>query len=88
MIFEDKKNNLKAVIIFDYGKKRGFFSSRKKNSKLDEFDGLIYIPKNDVKQKKSVLAISDLKDIDKPLGKINGSWLTSINIDEIGRAHV
>jgi len=84
MIFEDVENNLKAVIIFDYGKKKSFFSSRKKGVKIDEIEGLIYIPKKDVvKNKKEVYEIKDIKDINKPLAPITGSWLKFVRIGDV-----
>lgn len=87
MIFEDVDNNLKAVVIFDYGKKRGFLSSRKKGSKHDEIDGLIYHPKvegkkENKKDKKDVHAINDLKDVGESIATVTGSWLDSIKIGE------
>jgi hypothetical protein len=83
MVFEDVQNDLKAVIVFDYGKKKSFFSSRKKGTKLDEFEGLIYIPKKNVKNKKEVYAVKDLKDVDKPLAPITGSWLNFVRIGDV-----
>lgn len=83
MVFEDFENNLRAVVVFDYGKKKNMFSSRKKGTKRDEVDGLIYAPKKDVKNKKQVHSISDLKDVESPIAQVKGSWLTSIQIEGI-----
>jgi hypothetical protein len=55
-------------------KKRGFFSSRKKGTKIDDFEGLIYYIKKITKEKKITL-LKDLIDIEKPIAQINGSWL-------------
>eukprot|EP00826_Nyctotherus_ovalis_P033105 TRINITY_DN2670_c0_g1_i3.p1 TRINITY_DN2670_c0_g1~~TRINITY_DN2670_c0_g1_i3.p1 ORF type:complete len:542 (+),score=101.09 TRINITY_DN2670_c0_g1_i3:1076-2701(+) len=81
MEFEDRANNLKAVIIFNYGKKRGLFSSRMKGSKIDHIDGIIYHPKNTPPPNVRAAQLKDLKDIHKVIAKITGSWLNSINID-------
>eukprot|EP00826_Nyctotherus_ovalis_P035735 TRINITY_DN3093_c0_g1_i5.p1 TRINITY_DN3093_c0_g1~~TRINITY_DN3093_c0_g1_i5.p1 ORF type:complete len:481 (-),score=161.09 TRINITY_DN3093_c0_g1_i5:30-1472(-) len=88
MVFEDVENRLKAVIVLDYGKRRNFYSSRKKGVKLDEFVGLIYVPKKEekeakgAKKKKEVYAIEDLKDVETQIAKVTGSWLEYIKIGE------
>lgn len=91
MVFEDVENGLKAVIVLDYGKRRNFYSSRKKGAKLDEFVGLIYVPKKEekeakevkgTKKRKDVYAVEDLKDVETPIAKVTGSWLEYIKIGE------
>ena len=81
MKFIDKQNKIKAVVIFDPGKSDGFFSSRKKGSKRDEFEGIIYRWDMNIKQKK-VEKIKELKDVESVISNISGSWI------QIGRAHV
>lgn len=82
MIFEDKQNNLKAVVVFNYGKKRGLFSSRKKGTKIDDFAGIIYRVKSDVVSKHTG-KLKDLKDVKEELSSITGSWIGSLNFDDI-----
>eukprot|EP00826_Nyctotherus_ovalis_P045740 TRINITY_DN5091_c0_g2_i1.p1 TRINITY_DN5091_c0_g2~~TRINITY_DN5091_c0_g2_i1.p1 ORF type:complete len:501 (-),score=132.62 TRINITY_DN5091_c0_g2_i1:126-1628(-) len=79
MVFEDKSEGLRAVIIFNYGKKRGLFSSRKKGTRIDDFDGVIYKVKPDVKSK-SVGELKDLKDVDERICSVSGSWLGQLKI--------
>lgn len=81
MEFEDRSNRLKAMIVFNYGKKRGLFSSRVKGSKIDHIDGIIYRPKNAPPSNVKPSQLKDLQDVDKVLGKVTGSWLHSIYID-------
>ncbi len=80
MTFEDTKNRIKAVIIFNYGKSRSMFSSRKKGTKIDDFDGLIYYARKMDKPQEMVAQIKDLKDVEMPIGPITGSWLRSLKI--------
>jgi len=80
MIFEDKENELKAVLVFNYGKKRGIFSSRKKGTKIDDVEGVIYRVKPDINIKDHT-KVKDLKDIEEKLCSITGSWLGSLKFD-------
>ncbi len=81
MRFVDQKNGLKAVLIFDYGKTGGFFSSRKKGTRRDDFEGLLYRFDPSKKQKR-VKKMSEVKDISSPLSKISGSWLSHIKFGD------
>jgi hypothetical protein len=81
-ILIDKKNNLKEVLFFDYGEKKGMFSSEKTVSK-DKVEGIIYVPKagegTDGKERR----IDDLKDIKKELARIKGTWFEYLTINDI-----
>jgi hypothetical protein len=81
MVFEDKENKLKAVLVFNYGKKKGFFSSRKKGTKIDDVEGVIYKVKPNANAKHHT-KLKDLKNIEKKLCSITGSWLGSLRFDE------
>ncbi len=81
MKFEDPKHNLKAVVFMDSGYTGGIFSSRKKGSKRDDFEGLIYRTKAAPhKKKKSIKKPSDLNDVAEMLLPIKGSWLNNVRI--------
>ncbi len=83
MRFVDRKNGIKAVIIFDYGKATGFFSSRKKGTKRDDFEGLLYkVKQHAPKQKKPINKVSELTDVESPICKITGSWLSNLKLGE------
>ena len=69
MTFEDKKNGLKAYIFF-------------KQKRFDEFVGKIY--KYDPilnLQKKEPTKIAEIKDIQKEICNLQGSWLKELIID-------
>ena len=80
MMFEDVEHHLKAVVIFNYGKKRSLFGSRKPGTKLDDVDGLIYYAQQGAKSQKSVTHRSELTDVERPVSQISGSWLRSLKI--------
>lgn len=90
--FEDLTNDRKAVVIMNTFKKGGWLSSATSGSK-DEIDGLIYeskklsgsadsIKKLYCKDCEFVTEIDSLKDIKKPICKIEGSWLYKITIGD------
>lgn len=68
MIFEDAQNGLKAAIFF-------------KHNKFDRFIGKIYnyAPQKQL-QTKEPTKMSDIKDIQKEICEISGSWLQNISI--------
>ena len=70
MIFEDKANGLKAVIIF-------------KHQRYDRYIGKVYKYKPELNlQKKDPQKLSDLKDIQEEICSISGSWLENLIIDD------
>ena len=79
MYFEDPVNNLRAAVVFNYGKGRGLFSSRKKGTKIDDFDGIMYHSKKGMPQQ-NISQLKELKDVDKVVGQITGSWLKELKI--------
>jgi hypothetical protein len=90
VFFEDLTNNIKAVVILSTYKKSGFFKKSESGSK-DEFTGIIYHckpiddPEESAKKLygKHAIEITDLnkiKDMVKPIGDINGSFLRSMII--------
>ena len=90
MIFEDKKNKLMAIVIFDSGKQGGLFNRRKKGFYRDQFNGLIFeapIEAFDPKiQKKSKLLkirkLGDLPFTKRKLAKVRGRWLRNLSIND------
>lgn len=69
MIFEDKGNGLKAVIIFQH-------------TRHDKYIGKIYEYKPELNlQKKEPSKMSEIKDIQKEICEVNGSWLENLVID-------
>ena len=86
MKFVDKQHGLKAVIVFDYGYTGGLFSSRKKGSKRDQFEGLVYRYKEmgdtKKKKKKKIKKLSDIADVEQSICSITGSWLHNLKIGE------
>ena len=79
MTFEDEQSRLRALVVFNFGKKRGLFGSRKKGTKIDDFEGIIYYAKRGSKQPK-VSQVKQLTDVDMPVGQISGSWLRTLKI--------
>lgn len=79
MTFEDERNRLRAVIVFNYGKKRRLFGSRKKGTKIDDIEGIIYYAKKGLKQPK-IAEIKQLTDVELPVAHILGSWLHNLKI--------
>lgn len=77
--FEDVQNRLRAAIVFNHGKKRGFFGSRKAGTKIDDMEGILYYAKKGSTQPK-ITQIKELTDVELPVGQISGSWLKSLNI--------
>ena len=68
MTFEDSKNKIKAVVIFQ-------------DKKYHEFKGKIYIFEPDLYlQKKEASKLSDIKDCQTEICSIQGSWLESLFI--------
>ena len=80
--FLDKQNGLKSVVIMDCGKTGGFFGSRKKGHKKDEFEGLLYKWNPLAPNKKHPNKLSELKDVEAPITKISGSWLSSLKFGD------
>jgi len=80
MRFEDPLNNIRAVVIFNYGKKKGLFSSRVKGSKIDHIEGIIYKANKNIAPNDNAVEIKHLKDVEEVLDKITGSWLENIKI--------
>ena len=91
MVFEDLTNNFKAVIIFSTYKKSGFFK-KTVSGKKDEFIGIIYqcTPIKDPfetakqlysKQAADIKDLGKLKDVQKQLCEIQGSWMRNLIID-------
>jgi len=74
MTFEDSQNSIRATIIFNHGKGRGLFGFRKKKTKIDDFDGIMYYRKEGTTMER-VEELKDLKDVDKIITTITGSWL-------------
>ena len=68
MTFEDTENKIKAIIIFQH-------------SRYDKFIGKLYYYNSDQKSpKKELTKLSEIKDIQKELCEINGSWLENLVI--------
>jgi hypothetical protein len=91
MCFEDLTNNRKAVIIFSTYKKSGIFKKTESGSK-DHFKGMIYkcAPIKNIelasknlygKNYVDVKSLKDLKDVEKEICEISGSWLKNLVID-------
>jgi len=91
MLFEDLTNNRKAVIIFSTYKKSGIFKKTESGSK-DHFKGIIYKCSPIVnhalaakllygKNATDYKHIKDIKDVEKQLCEISGSWLKNLVID-------
>jgi hypothetical protein len=81
MRFYDKRNNIKAVVIFDHGYKGGILGSRAKGCKRDEFKGILYKWKADTPKKK-IKFLKELNDIQEPICEISGSWLSNLKIGD------
>ncbi len=79
MTFEDPDNRLRAAVVFNHGKSRGLFSSRKKGTKIDDFDGIMYYAKRGSKMPK-IEQLKELTDVERPVGQVTGSWLKSLKI--------
>ena len=82
MRFWDKQNGIKAVVVLDCGNSGSIFGSRKKGSKRDDFEGLIYKynSKTAKKKRKDIKKLADLNDVKEVISNISGSWLTHLNI--------
>ena len=91
VFFEDMTNNLRACIIFSTYKKSGFWKKVETGNK-DEYAGIIYkcpdikTSKDSTKAlfSKSAEDVKDfkhLKDVEKHICDIKGSWLKSLIID-------
>lgn len=89
--FEDLTNNVKAVVILSTYKKSGFFK-KSESGKRDEYTGVIYQcdpikdPEESAKQLYGKHAIeiaelSKIKDMQRKICDIEGSWLRSLKID-------
>jgi hypothetical protein len=70
---EDKKNLLRLVIIF-HGE------SKLKKEKKDRFEGIIYKYNPAIPFPDKILSLADLKDVEKEIASIEGSWLEYMNI--------
>jgi hypothetical protein len=81
MKFYDKKNKLKAVVVFDHGYKSGIIGSRKKGCKRDDFKGILYNWKVDTPKVKEI-KLENLKDIESKISDISGSWLSNLMFDK------
>eukprot|EP00826_Nyctotherus_ovalis_P002050 TRINITY_DN10389_c0_g1_i11.p1 TRINITY_DN10389_c0_g1~~TRINITY_DN10389_c0_g1_i11.p1 ORF type:complete len:455 (-),score=103.04 TRINITY_DN10389_c0_g1_i11:136-1500(-) len=81
MTFEDPANGIRALLIFNYGKGRGLFGFRKKGTKIDDFDGIIYYRKQGAAAE-NVDELKDLKDVSKVIAKVSGSWLKCLKIGD------
>jgi hypothetical protein len=90
IFFEDLTNNVKAVVILSTYKKTGFFK-KSESGRRDEFTGVIYHckpiddPEKSAKKLygKHAIEISDIskiKDMVKPIGDIQGSFLRTMTI--------
>jgi hypothetical protein len=80
MYFEDEQNGIKAVIIFNYGKARGWFGSRVQDTKIDDIEGILYYSRPGVKQTRTIERIKDIQDVDMVIGNISGSWLHYVKV--------
>ena len=69
MTFEDKENNLRAVILF-------------KEKRRDQFSGVMYRSRADSLLKSEINRISDLKDVKEEICTISGSWMTHLNLGD------
>ena len=95
--FYDKLNGRKATIIIDHTRqKSGWFGSVKRSGKVDDFEGVIYEINLDkfvelgmnaqkIYEWKHPTKLEEIKDIEKPICEIKGSWLKGIYID--GKAY-
>jgi len=86
-IFMDKKNKIKCAIFFDYGEKKGMFTTSKTVSK-DKVEGIIYIPKEGGEFSGSERRVSELKDIKTEIARIKGSWFENVAINDVNYWHV
>jgi len=80
MFFEDKDLRCKCALFFDFGKKKGIMGSRKKGTKRDQFKGLLYYNTPGVVIPKKILKLKDVKDIDREIAPVEGSWLENLKI--------
>jgi hypothetical protein len=76
MTLEDSHNSIRAA---EYGKGRGLFGFKKKGTKIDDFDGIIYYQKKGTTMER-VEELKDLKDIDKVIAPITGSWVKCLKV--------
>ncbi len=91
VIFEDLKNNWKAVVLFSTYKKSGFWTVVETGQK-DEYVGTIYeckpidladsTKKYYSKHTTDIHDLSTLDDVVRPLGSLRGSFLKELVIDE------
>ena len=87
----DRKHGWKAAIFFDYGEKKGIFTSQKTVPK-DLIEGIIYVP---TKQNFEVFGklenpprcIQDLTEVKTEIARISGSWMDKIEINGVTYWH-
>ncbi len=81
----DRARGLRAVVFFNYGESTGVFSSAKTVPKHC-IEGLIYTPNNsefNIYEKEKAHSVAELKnDVKTEHGRIKGSWLRSVSIDD------
>ena len=69
-------------LVYYCGYTGGIFSSRKKGSKRDDFDGLLYHFKPIEGKGRKAKKLADLHDVESPIAPISGSWLKNLKIGE------
>eukprot|EP01022_Parablepharisma_sp_SALTPOND_P028751 TRINITY_DN71638_c0_g1_i1.p1 TRINITY_DN71638_c0_g1~~TRINITY_DN71638_c0_g1_i1.p1 ORF type:complete len:480 (+),score=42.77 TRINITY_DN71638_c0_g1_i1:187-1626(+) len=87
-MMHDRKNKIKVAVFYDFGEKKGLFSSKKTETK-DRIEGIIYVPKEGATPSTgNERRISDLADIKTEIARIKGSWFDCISINDVNYWHI
>ncbi len=89
--FYDRANGLKATIIMDYSKKKGYWK-KTRTGRADEFEGVIYkidrtqfekagFHKKRIYEWEHPKSLAEIKDKGEEVSTITGSWLKEITFD-------